>query len=74
MPPFEASLQAHFSVCTCTLIQSKCVVNNVGVFQESLGCVAAGCFCLLITCSSATGQYSLKSNNPILEAFYNQSR
>ena len=36
---FKASLQAHFS----TLVQSKHVDNNVGVYQESLGCVA-GCF------------------------------
>ena len=26
---------AHFNVCTCTLVQSKHVVNNVGVFQKS---------------------------------------
>ena len=26
---------AHFNVCVCALLQSKHVVNNVGVFQES---------------------------------------
>ena len=32
--PFEASLQAHFNVCACTLVHSKHVVNNEKVFQK----------------------------------------
>ena len=31
---------------SCTLVQSKHVVNNVIVFQKSWGCVV-GCFCLI---------------------------
>ena len=30
--PSKLRCQAHFNVCTCALVQSKHVVNNVGVF------------------------------------------
>ena len=35
MSTFKAS-----HICTCPFVQSKHVVNNVGMFQESLGSVA----------------------------------
>ena len=33
--PSKLRCHAHFNVCTCALLQSKRMVNNVGVFQES---------------------------------------
>ena len=33
--PSKLRCHAHFNVCTCSLVQSKCVVNNVGVFHKS---------------------------------------
>ena len=41
----QLSCHTHFNVCTCTLVQSKHVFNNVGEFQKRWGCVV-GCFCL----------------------------
>ena len=32
--PSKLCCHIHFNVCTCTLVQSKCVVNNVGMFQK----------------------------------------
>ena len=50
--PFKLRCHVYFNVCTCTLVQSKCVVNNVGEFQKSRGCVV-GCFCLISQSSNA---------------------
>ena len=33
--PLKLRCYAHFNVCTCALLQSKHVVNNVGVLQEN---------------------------------------
>ena len=32
---FSLRSHAHFNVCTCALVQSKRVVNNVGMFHKS---------------------------------------
>ena len=33
--PSKLRCHAYFNVCACALLQSKRVVNNVGVFHES---------------------------------------
>ena len=53
--PSKLRCHTHFNVCTCALVQSKRVVNNVGVFQKSLGCVV-GCFCLVSLSSDAKSE------------------
>ena len=55
-PPSKLRCHTHFNVCmycTSALVQSKCVVNNVGMFQKSGGCVVV-CFCLISQSSNAT--------------------
>ena len=53
--PSKLRCHAHFIVCTCALVQSKRVVNNVGVFHKSRGCVV-GCFCLVFLSSDAKSE------------------
>ena len=53
--PSKLHCHAHFNVCRCALVKSKRVVNNVGVFQKSQGCVV-GCFCLVSLSSDAKSE------------------
>ena len=69
----------HFSICTCTLVQSKCVFcipEKLSVLLDaSVSCLTA----MMLNPSRNSNRnktsthYYIVSNNPVLEVFYIQS-
>ena len=68
---------AYFNVCTCTLVQSKCVDNSVAVFKKVEAVLLAASVSsflstpvMLNPSRNSNRNKTSTRNNPVLKAFY----